>query len=386
MDFTEVFKKTAIAAPKYKVICNYGGSSSSKTISTLQYATIKMIKNANLLTTLTAESLPVIKKTVLKDWKKHVMKGLWQDKRFNKTDMIYTFPSGSQFQFVPADDESRFHGMRQDFALMDEAYNCSKKVFDHLDIRTEYNIFLTWNPTSDFWGRHLDVRSDVKMIHSTYKDNPFVSESIKSSLEMRAQTDREFYLIYVLGQYGTLKGLIFKQGEDWDFTDDFPEHGRVMHGLDFGYTHPTALVRVADWDNKWWLDELIYKSHLVNIGSTHPSIQTELTTLGITHEDIIADSASPTAIRELQGAGYRVYPAIKGKDSIVTGIKLLKSKPMMITRGSINLVKELRNYKWALDKSDNETGKPVDNWNHILDGSRYSTTQLSLARELWVLS
>ena len=69
--------------------------------------------------------------------------------------------------------------------------------------------------------------------------------------------------------------------------------------------------------------------------------------------------------------GLNAWPAEKGKDSINNGIDILRRFELFVTKDSINLLKEFRNYKWALDKNGNNTGKPVDRFNHAMDAIRY---------------
>ena len=41
-------------------------------------------------------------------------------------------------------------------------------------------------------------------------------------------------------------------------------------------------------------------------------------------------------------------------------------------KGSINLLKELRSYKWKQDKNGIILDEPVDAYNHVLDGGSYA--------------
>ena len=88
-----------------RYIIAYGGSSSSKSISILQKLTIYALSHKNKRITISAESLPVLKKTIIPDWKEHVMQAMFEPNSFNRSEMVYTFPTGSVFQFIPADDE-----------------------------------------------------------------------------------------------------------------------------------------------------------------------------------------------------------------------------------------------------------------------------------------
>ena len=69
--------------------------------------------------------------------------------------------------------------------------------------------------------------------------------------------------------------------------------------------------------------------------------------------------------------GWNVKPVVKGKDSINSGIDLLKTYKLKVTKRSVGLIKELRNYKWAVDKYGKALNKPIDSFNHSIDAVRY---------------
>ena len=47
-------------------------------------------------------------------------------------------------------------------------------------------------------------------------------------------------------------------------------------------------------------------------------------------------------------------------------------EPIYVTKRSVNLIKELRAYSWALNKDGNPTNKPIDEYNHAVDSIRYA--------------
>jgi phage terminase large subunit len=67
-----------------------------------------------------------------------------------------------------------------------------------------------------------------------------------------------------------------------------------------------------------------------------------------------------------------VHPARKGPDSVRAGIQFFHSKPLAVTSRSLNLIKELRNYKWKEDKNGKNLNEPVDAFNHAIDAARYA--------------
>jgi phage terminase large subunit len=88
---------------------------------------------------------------------------------------------------------------------------------------------------------------------------------------------------------------------------------------------------------------------------------------------IVADSAEPKSIEDLRRAQFRIEGAKKGPDSIRNSIDTLQAFKLNVTKSSINLVKELRNYKWVTDNDGKHTSQPIDSYNHAIDAIRYVT-------------
>lgn len=298
-----------------RYIIAYGGSSSSKSISILQLLTLYALRNTNKRITISSESLPVLKKTIIPDWRDIVMQDMYDSNSFNKTDMIYTFPTGTVFQFVPADDAARWHGLRQHIVYFDELFYIKKSIYDQADIRTSEKVISSFNPAAMFWIADNFEDESTYVDHSTYKDNPYISQPIINALEKRIATDENFYNVYVLGLWGSLEGLIFKENVHWSVCDEMPkDFKREILGLDFGYSvDPAAIIHVMYSNGELWLDEILYaREH------TNEDLSKYLT--GAT----VADSAEPKSIAELRRLGIEVHASVKGKDSINNGIQLMK--------------------------------------------------------------
>jgi len=170
-----------------------------------------------------------------------------------------------------------------------------------------------------------------------------------------------------LGEIGSLQGAIFSTFEQVD-QSEINDAELLALGLDFGFqADPTALTAVYRKNGKVLLHELIYET-----GKTNQDIGNLMHNLGInkSHE-IIADSAEPKSIEELRRMGFRVTPAAKGEDSIRNGIDIIQRHDLAVTDTSLNLIKELRNYKWATDKAGKTLNVPIKLYNHAIDGVRY---------------
>ena len=138
--------------------------------------------------------------------------------------------------------------------------------------------------------------------------------------------------------------------------------------MDFGFTNdPTTLVEVWKQGDDLFLKELLFKT-----GLTNRDIDNHLRLLGVERKEIYADSAEPKSIEELYRMGWNIKPATKGQGSINIGIDMMKRYKIHITRDSLNMLKEFKNYKWQEDKNGVVQNTPVDMFNHTIDAVRYA--------------
>jgi phage terminase large subunit len=112
---------------------------------------------------------------------------------------------------------------------------------------------------------------------------------------------------------------------------------------------------------------MLYQTKLTN-----SEIVSRLKQYGISQTQcIVADSAEPKSIQDLANAGFYVEAARKGPDSVKASIDRLQQYDLMVTKSSLNLIKELRQYRWAKDKDGKALNAPEDIMNHAIDAVRY---------------
>jgi phage terminase large subunit len=367
------------------VFCE-GGTRSAKTFSINQvlYA-IAVEATKPTVISIVSETMPHLKRGAMRDFFNWLIScKLYNPKNHNKTDNTYKVKK-STIEFFSADSPDKVHGPERDYVFINEVQNIKYEIFFHLAQRTRIRIFADWNPTEELFvhTKFLNdpqYKDDITYIHSTIFDNPFVSEEIKKDVLRRANVDDLYRTVYLEGKIGIREGLIFK---NWDQVDKLPEKGKVKFGLDFGFTNdPSALIKVVETDNARYVDELLYQTEMLN-----RDIIKRMKKIGIleNYDEIIADSAEPKSIEEIKRAGFNIKGAYKGPDSIKSGIDRIKSKQLYVTKRSINVIKELRNYSWVLDKDEKPTNKPIDGFNHALDALRYAIEegkQISNPKEL----
>jgi len=170
------------------------------------------------------------------------------------------------------------------------------------------------------------------------------------------------------GEPNSLERKIYK---DWKIIDEIPHEARLeRRGIDFGYSNdPTAIVDVYYHNGGYILDELAYMKGLSNkqiadLCMNNPTILT------------VADSAEPKSIDEIRSYGVNIVGAEKGKDSVCNGIQLVQSQRISVTKRSLNIIKEYRNYLWQTSNDGKILNVPEHTWSHANDAIRYSLSHL----------
>ena len=211
-------------------------------------------------------------------------------------------------------------------------------------------------------------------IHSTYLDNEFLPPEQVREIEAN-KADANWWRVYGEGLVGTLDGLIYP---DFDLIDAMPPRDglREIYGLDFGFTHdPTAIVRVlADTGRKTaYVEQICYRTGMLN-----SDIAATLNGQGIARQTAIwADAAEPKSIAEIGGGtGLNVRACDKSapvrSDRLKWQLQWMQGWRLKVTKSSLDLIHELRNYTWAKDRDGNVTGSPIDAFNHAADAMRYA--------------
>lgn len=295
--------------------------------------------------------------------------GYFKPDRWNKTDYTYTFETGSKIEFFSADQPSKVRGPRRDRLFINEANNVPYEAFDQLEVRTREYVYLDWNPTTEFWfyDQVQVARDDVDHLIITYRDNEALDEAIVRSIEQR-KTNKAWWQVYGEGQLGEIETRIYT---GWSIVDDVPTEARLeRYGLDFGYSNdPTAIVAIYYLNGRYIWDEITYQKGLSNKMIADILLQQP-------KARIVADSAEPKSIDELKSYKLTVVAANKGPGSVLQGIQNVQQQWISVTKRSVNIIKEYRNYVWITDKDGKILNEPLDIYNHTMDAGRYAMESL----------
>lgn len=231
------------------------------------------------------------------------------------------------------------------------------------------------------------VVGNVLYIHTTYHDMPrqFIPdthwndfEAYRAAYEEWEELDKDgremsplkkrarYYKHTLLGGWlEKAEGVIY---DNW-VLGDYVDTGYTLFGADFGFSiDPSTLVEISVDKKKKiiYLREHLYKPKLTT------SDLYDIMNGVCRHKAIIADSAEPRLIEELRRMGLNIKGAVKGPGSITAGIALMQDYDLIVDTNSINLIKELNNYRW----NDKKSSTPMDSFNHILDAARYAASEM----------
>lgn len=290
---------------------------------------------------------------------------LYSPQAHMKTEQLYTYPTGSYVEFFSVDNQLKVRGPGRDILFINEANIINYETFRQLLLRTKKCIFIDYNPADEFHWLYDKVltRPDCYFIKSTYKDNPFLPKEQVAEIESYRESDSNFWRIYGEGERGHSEGIIYTH---WQTSDREPNAGLTVFGLDFGYNNPTALVKITENEKSFYVSEEIYQSHLTNtdlIGLLKQIVKSS--------DTIYCDAAEPQRIEEIRRAGFKAVPANK---DVKAGIDFIKSRKLFIHQGSVNLLKEIKSYKYKTprQKIANTPEEPLKLNDHAMDAMRYA--------------
>lgn len=368
MYLSKIFSKTmdAYLSGQYSIISNCGGTRSGKTYSIMQFLYLFCCntKKSNLVISVVSRTLPHLKRGALRDFQNILEEnqnlGLVD---VNKTDRIYYFPNNNRIEFWSADDTGKLHGAQRDMLFINEANYISREKIKQLFVRTSGVKLIDYNPSSvASWIDDYRNREDFIEIHSTYKDNDFLSKEQVLEIESN-RNDKRWWSIYGEGVAFVSEGLCYQDV----YFGERHNYSHPTYGIDFGFHDPTACVKLEIDGDDIFVEECFYAT-----GLDIADIEDRLAKSGIERgkDLIIADNASPQIIQQLKNDGYFIKPCIKGKNSVFDGIQLANKYRIHVTGGN-NLKREFQTYSYEEDMDGNYTDVPQDCNNHSLDAFRY---------------
>lgn len=276
--------------------------------------------------------------SVIEDWG---LRHLFKINEADGKEKIVCKHNGNQVFFRGLDDPEKIKSITIKggglvWIWVEEASEIDEKSFNQLLIRIRgvgvvpKHIILSFNPIdSDHWikTRFFDNPINPKkgfICESTYKDNEYLTEDDKETLEAFKEIDYYYYQVYCLNEWGSIsQSKVFQNLKIYDF--DIPDYQfkNKRAGEDFGWTHPQVFIKTGWIDGELYIYDEIVEYKTINaefikliLASGHPP-----------EMPITCDYSDPGAIEENNNAGLIAYAALKGPGSIDRGVKWLKRLP-----------------------------------------------------------
>ena len=250
---------------------------------------------------------------------------------------------------------------------IEEATELTQSDFEIIDDRLRgnlpkgqfYQIKMTFNPVNkNHWiKKQFFDRQDENTLtcHSSYLDNRFIDDAYKARMQRRKEVDPDGYRIYGLGDWGEIGGLVLKNWEVADVSQNANDYDDVAIGQDFGFNHANAVLQLAIKDDDIYILKEIYvyekdTSEIIDIAD-------KMDLVG----KMWCDSAEPDRIKTWKKAGYKAEGVTKekttGQKYQASQIDWLKGRNIYIHPSCINTMKEIEQWKW---KRDEQSGKYLD--------------------------
>lgn len=425
---------------KYQYIILKGSSRSSKTYSMIDTIDLLSRSLKGARTTVWRDNKALAARTIFSDMRTHLTKtGRWNvDNRANDHQHFIRYASGSVIEMQGTDNPTEVQGMTSDFVWINEPYDISQTVFDDLAQRTNAVLFIDLNPREGHWSEILERDPRTIVLHSTFRDNPFISASsrykilsyqplisaeaiealpedqriehvdkaLKGDLswvepshraevvrcisnERVGTADKYRWDVYGLGVTAERPNRIF----NWkpiavsEFAMLKPQ--AELYAVDWGQVDAFAIIHIKYYDGALYVRELNYLSEnqlraqwaglgnpIRGVDEDEGVVKRRFRELSLPFGGlIVCDNNRPGKIRTLRRIGYeRAVAAVKGR--VLDGIGLLLDLDVYYSDDSENIKEEQELYSRKTDRYGVVLEEPEDNNNHTIDAIRYGAEKL----------
>lgn len=331
--------------------------------------------------------------------------GIHDNLRFKTSPMQVVFPNGSKIIFKGLDSPSKLKSINGvSIVWLEECSECKYDAYKELlgrlrHMESSNHIICSTNPVSEAnWTyKHFFKDDENKKLvlddntlyenrivklnntyyhHSVCDDNYFLPKSYIEELENMKAYDIDLYRVARLGRFGVNGTKVLPQFEELEHDLVMDVIGKIpprLHrvGLDLGFvTSYNSLVRVAiDEENKYLY---IYDEYYTK-GLTDDIIASDLLGMGLDDETIFVDCSEPKTISYLRLRGLNALPCKKFAGSVLSNIKKIKRfKKIYCSSKCRNVIKELRNLTYKVNRQGNVVENEFNIDSHTFDAIAYS--------------
>ena len=381
---------------RWEFIC--GSAGSGKSYSICQKIIIRCCKEpirvlvCRRYATTLRNSCYALFKEVLTQWK------LAPFVKMKETDMSITFPNGSQIIMVGLDTEEKLLSLTNISTVwVEEAFEVEKEKIEQLNLRmrgaaANQQIILSWNPISkNSWLYNFTIENPPESSifhHSTYKDNPFLSQEYIAALDEMAVRNPQKYRVYGLGEWGIdAEGLVITNWrcEEFDAMELAAKGLEHRAGMDIGWIDKSAILdSLYDRENKTiYVFNEFYKS-----GCQLAELSSAIKEMKLDKVKLYVDSAEARSIAYFKQEGIRAEACLKGAGSVRAGYMFLQDNLIIVHPKCKNLITEFENLTYKKSKITGEYTEEFEShdYTHACDGLRYAYSDIYTNKKLKTIS
>ena len=366
----------------YRYLVLLGGAGSGKSVFITQRTILRILREKNHRILVVRKVASTLRHSVYKLFKSIIYEwGL--EKLFTFSDSYLTIKcnvSNSELVFLGIDNAEKLKSIAGITSIwIEEATELTETDFNQVNLRlrgkekAHKEVILTFNPISEtHWikKRFYDTyNEDVIRLKTTYLDNKFLDKGYTDVLTGLKDVDPVYYNIYCLGEWGNTGSLVWSNYkiEKLAREDKFYDH--IYVGLDFGYTDPSAMVKIGVKDSELYILREFYQTKLTNTQLIEKLQEFK-------SYRIIADCAEPDRIKEFYQNGFNITACKKGAQSVRYGIDFVRGRKIHIDPSCKNFIAEIQNYVYEKDNQGNITENPIGYNDHLMAALRYGTEPL----------
>ena len=306
--------------------------------------------------------------------------------KIRETDFNIKFPNGSEIIFLGLDDEAKLLSLNNIGTIfIEEAYEVPQNMVEQLNLRMRGNVanqqlILAWNPISkSSWLYDFSVGNPPAnsiFIHSTYKDNPFLSAEYISALEELYTRNPQKARVFCDGEWGVdSSGLVFQNWKVEEFNPQELAASGLEHrcGCDFGFIDPSTIV-ASLYDKK--NGKIYVYNEFYKRGCQLDTLYEAMTKMQLTKTKIYMDSAEPRSIDYFKRKGINAQPCIKGAGSVNSRIAFLQNHQIIIHPSCKNVIMEFENFAYERNKDGTLKESYTHEFSHAIDGLGYAYSDI----------
>lgn len=316
---------------------------------------------------------------------------------------IAKFTNGSTIVFRAFDHDTNILSAEYDLACVCQIEDIQEELYKQLFGRLSGSVMpktfmmVEGNPKGNWVKRTFyDLKEEERKAKKIF----FLNSPTTANLEnlpqdyletLKGQYSERDFKRWAMGDWQNLYGLVFSEFSETDNVippirfSDIGSGEKILIGGDYGWRNPSAFV----WGVKTYDDDIIifdefYKTECLPEELARENLRygtyTTVMDFAIKRPDRDGKNLWDTLIK----LGMRLTESNKDEmNNIVTVNSLFKQKRLLICSNCVNLIWEIKNYKFrensiASERNLDET--PVDKDNHAIDALLY-LTQAILSRK-----